>query len=107
MENIIITKLKNNAGETIGETLVALLISSLSLVMLAGAISASVRVVTKSKEKMNNYYTANNNVEEKLDAGKEITIQLGDNTLTVKSYINGEYNDKPVVSYRISDSSGG
>ena len=38
-------KLNGQSGESIGETLVALLIAALALVMLAGAISASLGVV--------------------------------------------------------------
>ena len=45
-------KLSSHAGESIAETLFALLISSLALIMLAGAVSSAMRVVTGSKEKM-------------------------------------------------------
>ena len=41
-------KLHSKAGETIAETLVALLISALALVMLAGALSAAAKVITTS-----------------------------------------------------------
>lgn len=62
MKNRVIKKLTSQAGESIGETLVALLISALALVMLAGAVSAGMRVVTSSKEKMDGYYKVNNAV---------------------------------------------
>ena len=52
-------KIKSKLGETIAETLVALLISSLALVMLAGAITASSGIVNKSSKKIDEYYTAN------------------------------------------------
>ena len=48
MKKSIWKKLKSAAGETIGETLVALLISSLALMMLAGAVSAATRMITRS-----------------------------------------------------------
>ena len=48
-------KLRSRAGETIGETLVALLISSLALLMLAGAVSAASRAVQQSKTKIEEY----------------------------------------------------
>lgn len=49
-------KLRSRAGESIGETLVALLISALALLMLAGAISSAGRIVTRNKESMDTYY---------------------------------------------------
>ena len=62
MKQRIIKKLASQSGESIGETLVALLISALALVMLAGAVSAGMRIVTNSKEKMDEYYKVNNAV---------------------------------------------
>ena len=52
-------KLKSQTGESIGETLVSLLIAALALVMLAGAVSASSGVIMKGRNKLNAYYTAN------------------------------------------------
>lgn len=49
-------KLGSSSGESISETLVALLISALALVMLAGVIAASSRIVTRSRESMSTYY---------------------------------------------------
>ena len=60
----IFEKLLSCAGESIGETLIALLISSLALLMLAGAISAATRIVTVSKTKMDDYYEADNTFTE-------------------------------------------
>ncbi len=62
MRNRIFKKLSSQMGESIGETLVALLISALALVMLAGAVSSGMRIVTNSKEKMEVYYKVNNAV---------------------------------------------
>ena len=56
-------RVKNQAGETIAEVLIALLISSLALVMLASMISATQSMVSKSKTKMDEYYAANNKLE--------------------------------------------
>ena len=62
MTNRTLKKISSQAGETIGETLVALLISALALVMLAGAVSAAMRVVTSSKAHIDAYYQVNNAV---------------------------------------------
>ena len=53
----IAAKLRGRSGESIAETLVALLISALALMMLAGAVGAAANVITKSKTAMNTYNT--------------------------------------------------
>ena len=52
----MLKKLRSTAGESIGETLVALLISALALVMLAGAVSSASNIITRSNDAMNDYY---------------------------------------------------
>lgn len=52
-------KLHSRAGESIAETLIALLIGAVSLIMLAGAVSASSSIITRSRKTMDSYYTAN------------------------------------------------
>lgn len=59
MKKSVRAKLRSKKGETIGETLIALLISSLALLMLAGAISAAAKVVTSGKAAIEQYYTVN------------------------------------------------
>ena len=49
-------KLRSCVGESIGETLVALLIAALALLMLAGAVSSASRIVTRNKVAMEEYY---------------------------------------------------
>ena len=49
-------KLYSRAGESIGETLIALLISALALLMLAGAVSSASKIVTRNKAAMESYY---------------------------------------------------
>ena len=72
MTNRIPKKMSSQAGETIGETLVALLISALALVMLAGAVSAAMRVVTNSKAHIDAYYQVNNAVVDRATAAPTI-----------------------------------
>ena len=48
-------KLRGKTGESIGETLIALLISALALMMLAGAVSSAANVVNRSRAAMNTY----------------------------------------------------
>ena len=72
-------KLKAQAGESIGETLVALLISAIALLMLAGAVSSGTRVVNNSKNVLEKYYTVNNAV-----AKREASVTLDGETVPVK-----------------------
>jgi len=56
MKKTIKSKIRSIAGETIGETLIALLISALALLMLAGAIGSASKIVTRNKTAMDEYY---------------------------------------------------
>ena len=55
-------RLRGQNGDSIAEVLIALLISSLALVMLASMISSATRMITGSKSKLNEYYEAANAV---------------------------------------------
>ncbi len=75
----IVNKLRSRAGETIGEVLVALLVSTLALMILAGMISAPSHIVKNSEKRMDAYYTANAGLE---DFGSalgpvNVTIEVG------------------------------
>lgn len=79
----ILTKLRSSAGESIAETLIALLISALAMMLLAGMISSTNNLVRTSETKMNNYYddtqkttgTADISIQivETNDSGEEVT----------------------------------
>lgn len=56
MKKRITARLRSKAGESIAETLVALLISALALVMLAGAISSAARIIKESNVAAENMY---------------------------------------------------
>ena len=53
-----LNKLADQSGETLAETLVSILIASLSTVMLATAIAAATRIVLKTRETTANYFTS-------------------------------------------------
>ena len=105
-------KLNSQKGESIGETLVALLIAALALVMLAGAISASSNAITDTKEKIDEYYES-----EEILAGRtgtpsssgNVTISVtggagGDISFEpypVDFYLNSEFSKTPVVEYKL------
>lgn len=116
-------KLRGQSGETIAETLIALLISALALTMLAGAIGAAARVVTRSENKMQAYYQANNALatpglsDDDTDDDTIVNVSPGTGTMAVAKSdgtalaladeasldiqytSNNEFSAKPVVAY--------
>lgn len=60
MKRRALNKLRSRAGESLVETLVALLVSALALTMLAGAVTTATRIIEASDKKMNEYYANNN-----------------------------------------------
>lgn len=108
MKKLIWKKLKEPSGETLTETLVALLIAALALVMLAGMISSTTRIVSQSKTTMNAYYAENNMVAEQGASESTATITLEPDgatgekkTYSVSVYLNDTLGNTPVVSYRV------
>ena len=73
-------KLLDQAGESIAETLVALLVSVLALTMLAGAITTSSNIVKKSKDKLGAYYTQNESLVEMSSESGSATITISETT---------------------------
>lgn len=108
-------KLQSRAGESIGETLVSLLIAALALVMLAGAISSSSGVIVKSRTKLNDYYSANEEtsgvVKMETDGSsvtKGITIKdssssISEQSFNVDYFKNDKFGKKTVIAYELSD----
>ena len=61
--NKMMQKLRSRAGESISEVLIAMLVSALGLAMLAGVITTSTRIITKSRETVKTYTQAENALE--------------------------------------------
>ena len=114
MRKLLKEKLNSRKGESIGEVLVALLISALALVMLASMITASTRMIQSSRDKLNEYYLANNTLTDRPETGSgsgTVTIKEGgavvkldvgstDGTISVKYYKNDKAPaNTQVVSY--------
>lgn len=104
-------KLKNNRGETIGETLVALLISSLALVMLAGAIATAGGIITRSSDTIEEYYQANETLismktgDENVSTTK-VHMKRGETAISDRTVLyskNTKIKNKgnPIVAFRI------
>lgn len=67
-------KLKSTSGESIAETLVAVLISAFALLMLAGTINTASNLITKGQESMETYYEESNELAEADNSSKNYTI---------------------------------
>ena len=105
-------KIRNRSGESIGETLVALLVAALALVMLAGAMTTALGVVERSREKLNQYYVSAENLVNRTSAESEpperkINIKITDQEGNVSNvachvlcYKNEKFANTPVVSYK-------
>lgn len=102
MKNVM-KKLHSRKGESLAETLVAVLVIALALTMLAGMITATVNMVNKSKTRMNEYYGENARLEQ----------MTGDGTLNMKftgavsvdvpvsQATNNTFSNTPVIAYEI------
>ena len=102
-------KLQSRAGESIAETLIAVLIAALALVMLAGAMSTARDVITKGKNKLNEYYGNNETMwESGTEYSSGITIVekepiLGMTVLAsnIEYYKNDAFGQKTVIAYKV------
>ncbi len=112
-------RLRSQGGETIAEVLISLLIAVLALMMLAMMISSTVSMVTRSKDRMDEYYSENEELELQNNPSSDepITITIktaASSTITVEEtpnvvlYENTAFN-KSVYAYRIvkEDNNGG
>ena len=99
----IFKKLTSTAGESISETLISLLVASLALLMLAGAVSSATGMITKSRTKLEKYYESNYKLVTVSDSTPgQVTIQstgLTDQVIPIQYTQNTEFGDKTVVSY--------
>ena len=110
--------LKNSRGESLVETLVAILVGALAMTLLASMIVTSTRLTQESSKTIDEYYASNNLVAAKSDDGKvtgEGTIVLNDkdgfpkylrsdgSDVKVEYYVNNADSKNPVVAYVILD----
>lgn len=100
-------KLRSRAGETLAETLAALLIATIGLTMLASMITSSARLITKSRSVLSDYYTQNNELEKREGTADrfEIVVQypetdISPETVEVSYYENNKVGASPVIAYK-------
>jgi hypothetical protein len=115
-------KLKSRSGETISELLIALLISSLALTMLAGMITAASRIVRNSMKSMENYVEQENGIVSRSDGGspgtltvridgsetaRKLTDEDPNNYINVTFYRTDAFGKVPVITYERSETDAG
>ena len=113
-------KLRSKRGETIAETLIAVLIAAVALVLLASLITTSSKLIRESRDKLDAYYTKNNTLN--AFTGDDATIKLEKQDPTTSNYgglilrsglggttgeitvdvgTNNTFSGKTVVAYRL------
>ena len=99
-------KLRSRAGESIAETLIALLISALALMMLAGAVSSAANVVTRSRTAMSDYYEKDAAMVERSATAFSDTVRIvprdgagASFSGNVDIYQNAKFSTSAVYSY--------
>ena len=119
MKTIMVNRIRSTSGESIAETLVAVLIAAFALLMLAGTVNTSSNLITKSKNKIKEYNLENNKLEmhsadSKDGDGTASILEMhsadskdGDGTASIDGgyswivtlYSNKVFSTKPVVSF--------
>ena len=105
--NAIKARLKGKKGESIAETLVALLISSLGLVLLAGMIAASVRLIDRSKKTAQSYTDAENLLIAQGASSVSGTVTIQDSAGNGIKMSDENTSGQVGVVYYVNDETGG
>jgi type II secretory pathway component PulJ len=104
----VLQRVRSQSGDSLVEALVAVLISSLSILMLASVMASTVRIILDTNQKMEQYYAANVKLtkQEADDSSGVVSVTLeSDPENVVESlgnvnlFKNTEYDE--VVSYKI------
>ena len=92
----MLSKLKSEAGESLGEVLIALLIAALALTMLASVISTASNIINRSKTAVDRYYAATNELNG-LNSSDDVFYDEEKTVMIVNKPINKE------VSIKVTD----
>lgn len=109
MKRTTLKKLKSQRGETIAETLLAMLIAALALTMLAGAIATANMIIRNSDKTMDTYYRNVSLLG--TGGGSAMTVAINGGValdgeqpggVSVSYQVNAAFPEKPVVAYQVS-----
>ena len=114
MKRRIKQRLRSQNGETIGEVLIALLVSAIALTMLAQMIGSATGMITRSEKNMEEYYEAVNPLSDRDSAKEDGTVSFSCENmkpfeeLTVKCIVpEKEMGDSELITfYFVKDKSG-
>lgn len=119
MKNSILKKLKGRAGESLAETLIAVLVIAVASMLLASMITATTSIVKRSQSSMEKYYNQSSKLETLSDTNLKtasISITVSDmsdsntywtGSIPVQYEQNDELGRHTVIAYRIYDNSTG
>ena len=95
-------QMSSESGETIVETMVSVLITSLSLLLLATAIGASIRIIQQSKQSMDTRYSQESSMVKRFET-EAIGDETGSYSITGGAPIIASDNTKTLDFYETSD----
>ena len=87
MINMIIRKIRSTYGESLAETLIALLIAVLGLTILAGMVHSSTKIILSSNKVIQEYAKTENMLAQKAGSGDSGSVSI---------IVNG-HPEKPLV----------
>ena len=105
----------NQKGESLTETLVAILIAGLSMAMLAEMVSTSVNITDKSTRSFAAYYTEDQSVAAHTQGGEAALsgtavfksgtddFTIGNDRMNIEYYVNQEAKRNPVISFQAAE----
>ncbi len=106
----LLRKIKSNSGESIAETLIALLVAALGLIILASAINSTSNIITTSNNKIKEYNEKEKIVvQQKVESGtvtgkisfnnEKVSYDSGSIDININIFINDVINEKDVISF--------
>ena len=119
--NKIKNKLKSKSGESLVEILVAILVGTFSVLLLTTVISTATKLDAKSRDTLNTYYAANNELAELINSTGEsgndsVSVVQGYVTITPDGgsaadaethgaiiYTNSSIGSKSITAYTVTD----
>ena len=87
----MLAKIKSSSGESIAETLVAVLISAFALLMLAGTINTASNLITNSQKKLGEYYSENNALVKRESSSNSVSATVRAGTDVVDTWTDIPY----------------
>ena len=109
----VFRKLRSSCGESLAETLIAVLVIAVALTMLAGMITSTSNLIRQSDDKLKEYYTASEKLETFSGSGTEtraeVVFQVSPSAynpnlnipnVNVQYAENAVFSSYPVIAYQ-------